>query len=280
MQIALRLPLGILLGIVISLLAWRAGSLSRSGAWAAAITGGLIFGLGGLPWAALLLTFFISSSVLSKAFKRRKLQVSEKFSKGSRRDWGQVLANGGLGTLFVITLALSGIENTIKGPILNNVEAWIWFAYAGAMATVNADTWATELGILNPGWPRLITNARSVDPGTSGAISLYGTLATIGGAALIGLVGAAFTPMGAKISLILAATLGGACGSLFDSLLGATVQAIYHCPHCNKETERHPIHTCKTETVRIRGWSWLNNDLVNLWASMVGAIIAVVISIL
>ena len=264
----MQIFIGILLGILVSLGAWRLGSLSRSGAWAAAITGSLIFGLGGLPWAALLLTFFISSSALSKAFKKRKIAVSEKFSKGSQRDWGQVLANGGLGALLVIAFAFFPDQ-----PV-------IWFAYAGAMATVNADTWATELGVLNPRQPRLITNGQSVEPGTSGGISLYGTLATIGGAALIGLAGVAFSPAGEKFSLILAATLGGTCGSLFDSLLGATVQAIYHCPQCDKETERHPTHTCGTATIQIRGWGWLNNDLVNLGASIVGALVAIGISIL
>jgi uncharacterized protein (TIGR00297 family) len=264
----MQIFIGLLLGILVSLAAWRLRSLSRSGAWAAALTGGLIFGLGGLPWAALLLTFFISSSALSKAFKRRKTAVSEKFSKGNQRDWGQVLANGGLGTLLVIALAFFPEQ-----PL-------IWFAYAGAMAAVNADTWATELGVLNPRRPRLLITGQPVEPGTSGAISLYGTLATIAGAALIGLVGSAFSPAGGWLSMIIAATLGGACGSLFDSLLGATVQAIYHCPQCNKETERHPLHTCGTETVQIRGWRWLNNDLVNLLASLVGALIAAVISFL
>ncbi len=253
---------GISLGILVSLAAWRLGSLSRSGAWAAAVTGGLIFGLGGLPWAALLLTFFISSSALSKAFKGRKAKVNEKFSKGSQRDWEQVLANGGLGALLVILYAIFP-EQTL-----------IWFAYAGAMASVNADTWATELGVLNPKQPRLITNGQLVEPGSSGGISLYGTLATVGGAALIGLIGAAFSPAGEKLTLILAATLGGACGSLADSLLGATVQAIYHCPQCDKETERHPGHSCGATTVKIRGSKWLNNDLVNLLASIVGAMIA------
>jgi len=129
--------------------------------------------------------------------------------------------------------------------------------------------------VLNPRRPRLITNGLPAEPGTSGAVSLYGTLATISGAALIGLVGATFSPAGARFPLILAATLGGVCGSLFDSLLGATVQAIYHCPQCEKETERHPTHTCGTETTQMSGWSWLNNDLVNLLASLVGALVAV-----
>jgi uncharacterized protein (TIGR00297 family) len=264
----MQIFIGILLGILVSIIAWRLGSLNHSGAWAACITGSLIFGLGGLPWAVLLLTFFISSSALSKAFKKRKLAVSEKFSKGSQRDWGQVFANGGLGSLLVLLF------------VLFPEEPWIWFAYAGAMATVNADTWATELGVLNPNRPRLITNGQAVEPGTSGGISLYGTLATIGGAALIGLAGAAFSLAGERFTLVLAATLGGTCGSLFDSLLGATVQAIYHCPQCDKETERHPTHTCGTATQQIRGWHWLTNDLVNFLASIVGAVVAIAISVL
>ncbi len=258
----MQIIIGFLLGILVSLTAWRLGSLSTSGAWAAAITGGLIFGLGGLPWAALLLTFFISSSVLSKAFKNRKTKVSEKFSKGSQRDWEQVLANGGLATLLVIASSLFPDQ-----PV-------IWFVYAGAMSSVNADTWATEIGVLNPKRPRLITTGQPVEPGTSGGISLFGTLATVGGAALIGLVGAAFSPAGVRLALILAATLGGVCGSFFDSLLGATVQAIYRCFQCEKETERHPIHTCGSETIHFRGWTWLNNDLVNFVASLVGGFIA------
>jgi uncharacterized protein (TIGR00297 family) len=257
----MQIFIGIILGILVSIVAWQLGFLSPSGAWAAAITGSLIFGLGGLPWTTLLLTFFISSSLLSKAFKKHKQTVNEKFSKGSHRDWAQVLANGGLGSLLVIAFTIFPDQHAI------------WFAFAGAMATVNADTWATELGVLNPSLPRLITNGQHVEPGTSGGISRYGTLATIVGATIIGLAGAAFSPVEARFSLILAATLGGTCGSLFDSLLGATVQAIYHCPQCDKETERHPTHTCGTATHQIRGWKRLNNDLVNFLASLVGALI-------
>ena len=259
----MQILIGIIAGALIAFLAWKAGSLSASGALAAAISGGLIFGIGGIPWAALLLTFFITSSVLSKSFKGRKAKLGDKFAKGSQRDWVQVLANDGLGSFLVLFV------------LINPDQTWAWIAYAGAMATVNADTWATELGVLNPKPPRLITNGQIVEAGTSGGISLLGTLATLGGAALIGLVGAAFSLGAGAWTLLLAATLGGVCGSLFDSFLGATVQAIYYCPSCQKETERHPLHSCESHTQLIRGWSWLNNDLVNFLASGLGAGIAV-----
>ena len=90
----MQIVIGIVLAVGVALLAWKTGALSTSGAWAAVVTGGFIFGLGGLAWAALLLSFFISSSILSRAFSKRKASLAEKFAKGSRRDWGQVFANG------------------------------------------------------------------------------------------------------------------------------------------------------------------------------------------
>ncbi len=264
----MQLLYGFLLGALIGLLAWRVGALSPSGALAATLVGGLIFGLGGLSWAALLLAFFISSSLLSRLFSRRKAALSEKFSKGSRRDWGQVLANGGLGALLAVGWA------ALPG------QAWIWVAYAGALAAVNADTWATELGVLSRGLPRLITSGRAVERGASGAVSLPGTLAALAGAALVAAIAALFLPVGQVASLpyrfgfFLAVLLSGLAGAVFDSLLGATVQAIYRCPACQKETERHPRHLCGTETVQVRGWRWLNNDLVNFACSLAGALLS------
>ena len=254
---------GFSLAIIVAVLAWRVGALSPSGAIAAVLTGGLIFGLGGLPWATLLLTFFISSSTLSKAFKGRKASLVEKFSKGSQRDWGQVMANGGLGAILAIFSALLPRES------------WPWLAFGGAMAAVNADTWATELGVFNPLPPRLITTGKTVERGTSGGVTLLGYLAALGGAALIGVLsvllggGTRYAPM-----IALAITLAGLAGSTFDSLLGATVQAIYFCPQCQKETERYPLHGCGTRTIPQRGWRWLDNDWVNFACSLVGALTA------
>jgi uncharacterized protein (TIGR00297 family) len=262
----MQLITGFAAAILISLLAWRAASLSISGAAAAMLMGGLIFGLGGLGWAALLVTFFISSSALSRIFERRKLGLYEKFSKGSRRDWGQVAANGGLGVALV---AVHGLPDA-GSPF----ELLPWVAYAGALAAVNADTWATELGVLSSRPPRLITTGRLVERGASGGISNLGVLASLGGALLIAGVAALFSPAEVLLKLIAVVVVGGLAGSLVDSLLGATIQAIYWCPNCLKETERHPLHTCSTATVLMRGWRWLNNDLVNFSCSLTGAAVA------
>ena len=264
----MQLLTGFTFGVIVAIIACRAGSLNRSGAIAAAINGGLIFGLGGFRWAILLLAFFVSSSLLSKAFAGRKAAYNEKFSKGSQRDWGQVAANGGLGTLLAIVYAFyPGSE-------------WLWIAFTGAMAAVTADTWATELGVFSPAPPRLITTGAVVERGASGGVSLTGSAAALVGAAFIGLCAIILDPRpaeGAAWIIATAAIVGGIGGSFFDSLLGATLQAIYFCPNCNKETERAPFHTCGALTQPLRGWRWLNNDLVNFSASLVGAFLAIAI---
>lgn len=262
----MQLLLGFLLAVLIAFAAQRAHSLSRSGAFGAAIVGTVIFGIGGWQWAVLLLAFFITSTGLTRAFKKRKLGLNEKFSKGGQRDAGQVFGNGGLATLF------AGLWYFFPG------EAWVWAAFAASLAAVNADTWGTELGVLNPHPPRLITNlSKVVEKGTSGGISLVGTFASLAGAGLIGIlaVAAAPVPVSPYIGILIA--LAGLSGSLFDSLLGATVQAIYHCPTCEKETERYPLHTCGAQTTLKRGWPWLDNDWVNFACGAFGVLVVLVL---
>ena len=260
-----RFILAGILSLAIGLLAWRMRALSPSGALAAFVTGLLVFGLGGIAWAAVLLTFFISSSLLSKAFSRRKAVIAEKFSKGSQRDWGQVLANGGLGAILVLVWYQSGSPH------------WIWVAYVGAMAAVNADTWSTELGVLSSRLPRRITTGIQVEIGTSGGVTFLGYLVAAAGALLVGAVAGLFSPTQNPILFGLVITLAGLAGSTVDSLLGDTIQAIYLCPVCNKETERHPVHWCGTPTTPLRGWRWMNNDWVNFFCSLAGALAALFI---
>lgn len=262
------------LAALVAWAAWRAGALNRQGALAALVLGTVIFGLGGPGWAVLLLGFFISSSLLSRLFGRRKAVFEEKFSKGGRRDGGQVLANGGIAGLFVIL------------HMLQPEAVWPWAGFVGALAAANADTWATELGVLSRSAPRLITSGRRVEPGTSGGISAPGTAASAGGALLIALLavvcwqGQVFATPPNVPAWLLGLTLAGLAGSLADSLLGATIQAIYRCPACQKETERHPLHTCGSQTTLIRGLAWLNNDWVNGLCTATGAAAAVIMALL
>ena len=78
MSIQIPLHLSFLLALLTGIAAWRAGALSPSGAAAAGIAGGLILGLGGWPWAAGLLAFFISSSALSRLFPRRRAETGRR----------------------------------------------------------------------------------------------------------------------------------------------------------------------------------------------------------
>jgi uncharacterized protein (TIGR00297 family) len=261
---------GLLFAVIVAYLAYRAHSLNKSGAVAATLVGTVIFGLGGWSWAILLMIFFITSSGLSRAFKNRKRGLDEKFSKGHERDAGQVFGNGGLATLFAALHAFYP----------NSIFPWIGFAVS--LAAVNADTWATELGVLNPTQPRMITSlGKRVEKGTSGGVSLFGTLASLLGAAVIALPAIFLSPVGpitpAHFFLI---SLAGLAGSLFDSFLGATVQAMYFCPTDQKETEKHPLHSCGTPTVHIRGWRWLDNDLVNFACSAFAVLAGWIMSLL
>lgn len=260
-------PLSILAGLIfgagIALLAYRARALSQSGAIAAALLGWIVFGLGGWDYTVVLMAFFISSSGLSFAFKRRKQGLDEKHAKGNRRDAGQVAANGGIAGLMVLIHTL-----------LPQAD-WVWWAYCASLAAANADTWATELGVLSPVKPRLIISGKEVEMGTSGGVTPSGTLASFSGALLIAACGWVFHPQSFSAPMLVA--LAGLGGSLVDSVLGATIQAVYYCPTCRKETERHPSHTCGSMTKQIRGLTWLDNDWVNGACTLSGALITIVL---
>ncbi len=265
--------LGIVLSSLIAFAAYRRGSLSRSGVAGAIFVGTIIFGFGGLVWGMLLVTFFVLSSLLSHYKEAAKADLAEKFDKGHRRDLGQTLANGGAGALLALGYWFH------PGPTL-------LAAFVGAMATVNADTWATELGVLSRLPPRLITTWQTVERGTSGGVSGLGTLAALGGALTIGLAALGYSALdelfrghGAALAgwwFLPAALLGGLTGALFDSLLGATVQAIYYSARRHKETEKR-IDPDGTPNVRRRGWRWLDNDGVNFVSSLVGALVGVLV---
>jgi uncharacterized protein (TIGR00297 family) len=198
----------------------------------------------GWPGLAVLAAFLLSGSLLTQLAERRS----------PRRSARQVLANGGVAAV----AALLGS----------------WAAAAGAIAAAAADTWATEIGAFSPFPPRLGTTWRRVTRGTSGGITLLGTLGGVAGAATIAWLAQTLAPRGVAPGF-LTLTVAGVGGMLADSVLGATVQGKYECPACDARFERG--NTVCHEQVRLTtGWRWLDNDAVNFAATVVGAAVAAI----
>jgi uncharacterized protein (TIGR00297 family) len=236
------------------------------------VVGAVTFAAGTIGTALILLAFFVTSVALSRAGKARKRALADAL-KGGPRNARQVLANGGIATLCLIGwIALD-----------RGAAASAWFvAFAGAYAAATADTWGTEIGTLAARPPRSIVSGAVLATGISGGVSAPGTAAEIAGAVLIAvltplalLLALPGTPVGvhALARLLLPVFAGGLGGALLDSLLGATVQARRWCPACERECEVDP-HPCGTATVARRGLAWLDNDAVNLAATLAGAALA------
>lgn len=278
----------------VAVVARRVKALTRDGAVAAGLVGFIVFGWGGMGATWPLLAFFGSATFLTRWRARRARRAAHETSAPSRTDnhdtpmdedakaahrdadgrrASQVLANGGVAAVTVLAAAL-----------------WpdpVWAAaYAGAVATSTADTWATELGMLSKRRPVLITTGKPVTAGQSGAVSGAGTVAGAVGAVLIGLVAAAAAgsaggssfpaPTVSPFLLAASVTIGGFLGMVADSVLGATIQTRFRCLECRARTE-HALHYCRPEgvrTIRIGGLPGLDNDTVNFTATVVGAAVA------
>ena len=255
---------GVLMAAIAGTISWKIGFLDASGAVAAFLLGMLIFGLGGWQWTCPILVFFVLSSLLSKMGKNKKAQFAEIFEKGDRRDWAQVLANGGVGGILVLV------------NLLWAEEVW-YLVYLAYLAAATADSWGTEIGTYFRGQPRLITIFKKVQPGTSGGVSIIGSAGGFVGAFLIGLCGWFFLqpaqPFTSIVSLI---TTAGIFGSVLDSFIGAVFQAQYFCSICGNVTERL-VHCKETPTKLLRGKAFLNNDSVNFIANSSAALAVLVV---
>lgn len=258
--------------VIIAGAAYWKRSLSLSGLIAAVLLGTTMYALGSLAWFGTLIAFFISSSLLSKLGHQRKAAAESGYAKGGRRDAGQVAANGGLGLLLCI------------GNAIWPTPAW-WLIFMGVMATVNADTWATEIGGMSKSIPRSIVSGKRVTAGTSGGITGLGLIASLLGGAFIGLAGGIFYQLGEShevntsiVILVLLSTIAGLGGSLIDSWLGATLQVMFHCEVCGKTIEKQ--EHCNQKARQIRGLRGMSNDVVNAGSSIIGGVICLAISTL
>lgn len=261
-----RFALALTLALVVSLIAMHAHALTTSGAVASTLVGGVIVAGSGWWVGIVMIAYFLSSTVLSHW--RKPIEQSDQ-QRGSRRDAVQVLANGGVPAVFASMALGSGSS--------------VWtLAAVCAIASATADTWATETGRITHAPPRSISTWKRAEPGTSGAVSLPGTLATAVGSVCI----AAFMWFGHSLNWIDTnsagsiafglVSLAGIAGSIFDSVLGATLQARFVCPNCGRITEK--VHHCGHHpATHVSGWGWMTNDAVNLIGVAAPALIIVVV---
>ena len=251
---------GLLLAGALAFGARAVRALSTGGA-IAALAVGTASVIAGWSWATVLIAFFVSSTALSR-FKRaqREARIGRIVEKGDERDAFQVLANGGVFAVATLVAAATG-----QHP---------WAAAAlGALAAAAADTWATEVGTLAGGVARSIVSLRPLRPGTSGGVTVPGTIASFAGAAFI--TGVAY--LTGISSAVMAVFAGGVAGSLADSLVGATIQERRWCDGCSEPTERR-AHTCGRETRVVGGIPGARNDFVNVVCTLVGAAVAAILT--
>ena len=246
------MPLGLAAAVsaAVALIAWRARTLTTSGALAGGTVGFLILHSTGWPGGAVVAVFFISSNLISRIGARTPATLDP---KSDRRDLWQVCANGGAAA---IGAALSPPQTSLA----------IWIVTA-SLAAAAADTWATSVGTRSRSEPRLLWSRRRVPAGTSGGMTPAGTAAAAAGALLVAAAGA----FAADASLLLlVGTLIGFLGMVMDSALGALVQGRFHCPRCDEASEWR-VHRCGGLTTRRGGLAWLDNDGVNFAATALAA---------
>ncbi len=219
--------------------------LTLDGVVAAILFGIISYGLGGITGATVVLTFFISSSLLSKDMISEESLLDKKF----RRDGLQVWSNGFWFTLWTIIW------------FLTELDFFMTAAFA-SIAFANADTWASEIGGHRvKGKTYLISSFREVRPGSDGGISIVGTLATLSGAVLIALM---FWLLNMETNIWLAVMIAtaGFTGSFIDSWLGAKVQG----------KKLNPFF----RNLFARQISYVDNNLVNWLAAGSSSVIALI----
>ena len=277
MSLLLLLAAGLVLNGAASVLALWRGSVDPGGALVGVAVGTVIFAAGGPFFWLILMAFFVSSTALGWVRPGEKEALKAIHQKGNRRDLFQVLANGGMGAVMALLFGLTHDPGWALG-------------FAVSFASSNADTWASELGVLSRGNPVSLPGLRPVPRGISGGVSPAGCAASFGGAAFIALFFAVenlslriLTGGFVRVGAFVAAA--GFLGSLLDSLLGGTLQAQYVPVNGGAKPGRPALlvteraFTDEGVPNRLaRGLGFVNNDVVNFASCAAVTFAAVLLS--
>lgn len=225
-------------------------------AWSCAL---IITFCGGVVSFAILAATFVFTVLAGKIKKSRRGVEKKVHAKSGRRDAMQIFCNVGTGTILLLLSCL------LEAPRLK-------LAYAAVMAASLADSLASELGILAKADPVDLCTFQKTQRGLSGGVTLWGFASSLLGAALIAGVYAAGTPNWKHLLFI---TGCGFMGAFVDSILGSCLQVKYCCSVCQMLTER-TTH-CGQPTVRVKGFTKITNDMVNLICNVFVGVFAAVL---
>lgn len=191
-------------------LAYLLGMVSRSGAVGGFVVGAVIYASLGWQGFAILALFVIGGSALTRLGYRIKRSRGVAEAGGGRRGARNAFANCAV----AIFCALAARASHDYEPFAA--------AFVSSLGAAFADTSESEIGQLLGRAPRLITSMGKVPPGTDGAISLPGTLAGVSAAAITAALALALGLLVGPGAAGFAA-LAALCGTVVDSILGATV---------------------------------------------------------
>jgi uncharacterized membrane protein len=288
----------------------RKRSLSPSGAAAAFLTGISMLSLPLRTPGIVLITFYLLGSSATRAGHLRKAALEDGHDQAlaGYRTAAQVFSNSA--SALAATLAwgalhgpgfpgvrvaeaLFGVRSVpyvdevwcpLDAAITDGWSRALLFIVLGHFACCMGDTLASELGILSSTPPILLTTLKTVPPGTNGALSFLGTVASIGGGMAMGwtmwatlsVENAACRDQTGDLFLLLLGwgAVAGGLGSLLDSLLGATLQRTQYSNTSKRIlTDASIAPEDGSDDVKVvSGLDVLSNNNVNLISSTLTAI--------
>ncbi|XP_051886708.1 transmembrane protein 19 isoform X2 [Pristis pectinata] len=239
---------------------------------------GIILTVANFSFFSALLTFFVSSSKLTKWKAEVKKRLDAEYKEGGQRNWLQVFCNGGIPTEIAL---LYMIENG-PGEIAINFSkqytaSWMCLSLLGALACSSGDTWASEIGsVLSKKQPRLITTWEQVPIGTNGGVTLVGLVASLLGGTVVGLAYLLTQFMFVEDldssppqwPVVLYGAAAGFLGSILDSYLGATMQYSGF-----DEDSGMVVNHMTPNGMHISGKPILDNNAVNLFSAILIALL-------
>lgn len=209
-----RMAVAVVANAALAGASYAVGAVNLAGVVGGFVVGVVILYCGGWGAFALLAAFFILGSASTRLGYRKKAGLGVAQEDKGRRGAKHAFANCGAPAVAAIVYWGGTSEVALWGQ-----ASWALAAFAGAFATALFDTVSSEIGQLYGKHPFLITTLKAVPVGTDGAVSVEGTIAGLGGGALVAALGVSlglYGWMGAAF-----VTLGAFTGTTFESIIGA-----------------------------------------------------------